>query len=309
MLDLPLTDAYRKVMLSCPLVAPCPRCGTIASPMETRIRLFWEADLRLQTIREVHMGCYICDRCPKGHAWFVELPPDLRTSGQYTLRSVRLVVDLIKVRKMSAEGAASFAREVLHLTKLDPTTIIGWMRDEAEAGSRERHLEEALAVCSGQVALDELYDAGLCQLVATDPVANRQLDYELLDHAATEADVLTFCLRLRAAGFVPLLTVTDGSTLYPPVIAAVWPTAEHQRCVFHFIKLVNEQLRDAFWAAYNTMPAAKKRKAGRQKSAVDRGRTAASGRPRHRARRPVPVPRARLQPRPGATTQADGAHA
>ncbi len=277
MLDLSRVTAYHKVILSCPLVAPCPRCGTMASRMETRARLFWEADLRLPTIREAHMGCYICDRCPKGQAWFFELPPDLRTSGQYTLRSVRLVVDLVKVRKMSAEAAAAFAREELHLTKLDPTTIIGWMRDEAEAGSRERHLEAALAGFSGQMALDELYDAGLCQLVATDPIANRQLDYELLDHPATEADVLAFCLRLRVAGFFPQLAVTDGSTLYPPVIAAVWPTAEHQRCVFHFIKLVNEQLREGFWAAYNTMPAAKKRKAGRPKK---RGRPREDGRKR-----------------------------
>ena len=48
------------------------------------------------------MGCYICDGCPKGQAWFVELPPDLRTSSQYTRSTVRLVVDLVKLRKMSA---------------------------------------------------------------------------------------------------------------------------------------------------------------------------------------------------------------
>lgn len=277
MLDLTHIEAYHKVTLSCPLVAPCPRCGTVASRMETRTRLFWEADLRLPTIREVRMGCYICDRCPKGQAWFVELPPELRTSGQYTRSSVRLVVDLVKLRKMSAEAAAAFAREELHLKKLDPTTIIGWLREEAEAGSRERHLEETLVGFSGQMALDEIYDGGLCQLVATDPIANRQLDYELLDHPATEADVRAFCQRLHAAGFRPELVVTDGSKLYPPVIAAVWPQAEHQRCVFHFIKQLNEELRAAFWAAYATLPAPPKRKRGRPKK---RGRPREDGRKR-----------------------------
>jgi hypothetical protein len=275
MLDLSRIDAYHKVTLSSPLVAPCPRCGRVASRSETRTRLFWEADLRLPTIREVRMGCYICDRCPKRQAWFCELPPDLRTHGQYTRPSVRLVVDLVKLRKMSAEAAATFAQEVLHLTKLDPTTIMGWVREEAEAGSRERHLEETLAVFSGQLALDELYDSGLCQLVATDPIANRQLDYELLDHPATEEDVRAFCKRLDAAGFRPELVVTDGSKLYPPVIAEVWPTAEHQRCVFHFIKQLNEELGAAFWAAYATMPKPPKRKRGRPKK---RGRPREDGR-------------------------------
>jgi len=277
MIDLTRIDAHHKLTLSAPLIAPCPRCGTLATRTETRTRLFWEADLRLPTIREVRMGCYICDGCPKGQAWFVELPPDLRTSSQYTRSTVRLVVDLVKLRKMSGEVAAKFAQEVFHLKKLDPTTIIGWLREEAEGGSRERHLEEARVVFSGQMALDELYDGGFCQLVATDPLANRQLDYELLDHAATEADVRAFCERLRVAGFLPMLVVTDGSKLYPPVIAAVWPEAEHQRCVFHFIKQLNEELREPFWAAYATMPAPPKRKRGRPKK---RGRPREDGRKR-----------------------------
>ena len=74
-----------------------------------------------------------------------------------------------------------------------------------------------------------------------------------------------------------MLVVTDGSALYPPVIAAVWPEAEHQRCVFHFIKQLNEELREAFWAAYATMPAPPRRTRGRPKK---RGRPREDGRKR-----------------------------
>ena len=151
---------------------------------------------------------------------------------------------------------------------------MGWLRVEAEAGSAARHLKEALHVFSGQLALDEIYDGGYCQLVATDPIANRQLDFELLDHPATEADVRAFCERLLAAGFVPLLVVTDGSKRYPPTIAGVWPQAEHPRCVFHFIKQLNEELGKAFWTAYATMPKPPKRKRGRPKK---RGRPRKDG--------------------------------
>lgn len=275
MVDLSRVNAHHKVTQSAPLLAACPRCGQVATRNETRTRLFWEADLRLPTIRQVQMGCYICERCPKGAAWFVMLPADCHTGGQYTRSTVRLVVNLVRVQKMSAEGAAAFAREELHLQKLDPATIIGWMREQAESGSSRVHLAQVLALFSGQLALDELYDGGLCQLVATDPIAGQQLDYELLDHPATEADVRSFCQRLRLAGFLPELVVTDGSKLYPPVVASVWPEAEHQRCVFHFIKQINEELGTAFWAAHATMPAPPKRKRGRPKK---RGRPREDGR-------------------------------
>ncbi len=79
-----------------------------------------------------------------------------------------------------------------------------------------------------------------------------------------------------------MLVVTDGSALYPPVIAAVWPEAEHQRCVFHFIKQLNEELREPLWAAYATLPAPPKRKRGRPNR---RGRPKKRGRPREDGRK------------------------
>lgn len=257
------------------------RCGEMVTRHETRERWFWEADLHLSTVRIVHMGCYTCPACPRGEAWFFVLPPDCQTASQYTRSAVRLIVDLVAVRKMSADAAAAFAREELHLTKLDPGTVLDWFRDRGAQTSAERHLANALTVFSGQIALDELYDRGLCQLVATDPVSDCQLDSELLDHPATEVDVRVFCRRLAAAGFFPQLVVTDGSKLYPPVIAAIWPEAEHQRCVFHFIQQINAELRDAFWEAYRTLPAPPKRKRGRP---CKRGRPREDGRKRRNQR-------------------------
>ena len=42
-----------------------------------------------------------------------------------------------------------------------------------------------------------------------------------------------FLENLRAVGIQPGQVITDGSALYPAVIAAVWPTAAHQLCLFH----------------------------------------------------------------------------
>ncbi len=73
---------------------------------------------------------------------------------------------------------------------------------------------------------------------------------------------------LREAGIWPELVVTDASSLYPRVIQEVWPEAEHQLCVFHFIMGTNKRLAKVFWALYRSMPEAKKRKRGRPKCSV-----------------------------------------
>ena len=68
-----------------------------------------------------------------------------------------------------------------------------------------------------------------------------------------------------SVGFFPELVSTDGSDLYPEVLAEVWPDADHQRCVFHFIMQVNKELGKAFWAIYKSLPVPPQRKRGRPK--------------------------------------------
>jgi len=41
------------------------------------------------------------------------------------------------------------------------------------------------------------------------------------------------------------VVVTDGSSLYPALLAEIWPQAEHQLCVFHVLKDMNELVLDA----------------------------------------------------------------
>ena len=54
-----------------------------------------------------------------------------------------------------------------------------------------------------------------------------------------------FLLTLNYWGFAPRVVVTDGSNLYPAVLAEVWPTARHQLCVFHVLQDVNRKILDA----------------------------------------------------------------
>lgn len=248
-----------------PDVAPCPTCRTLTERREVRSRLYWVPDLAEPTVTEVRAGCYICPECPPGKRWFMLLPEDFRTSRQYSLMGYRAVVDLVRQHRMSVEEAAAVGRKLLHLEKLDAATVLEWLRHEGEAINPKARLQELAATFSGELALDEVYDGEWYQLKATDPINGVELAWKLERGTPKEEDVERFLRELKDAGIEPKLIATDGSSLYPAVLARVWPEAKHQRCIFHFIKQVNEDLGKAFWAIYDAMPKPPERKAGRPK--------------------------------------------
>src|SRR4051812_392729 len=54
-----------------------------------------------------------------------------------------------------------------------------------------------------------------------------------------------FLKNLKTWGLVPEVVVTDGSNLYPEVLAELWPAARHQLCVFHVLKELHKHVLDA----------------------------------------------------------------
>jgi len=265
MKNLSSVDVRRKTRGSPAEAARCPRCGTWSPRNEIRHRFFWEPDLRQPTVTEVLCGCYLCPSCPEGQRWFVVTPPEFRTRRQYAVTAQRLAVDLVRKHGMSVEQAAAAARDMFHLPELQATTILSWLRAAGDAVDPLAHVEAAVEAFSGQMALDEVYDGEWYVIKATDPLNDVELGWVMGKGAPSDGHMQAFLLDLKAAGFHPKLVVTDGSSLYPNVIAEVWPDAKHQRCVFHFIKQLNDDLRSAFWAAYNTMPKPPKRNRGRPK--------------------------------------------
>ena len=63
--------------------------------------------------------------------------------------------------------------------------------------------------------------------------------------------------------------VTDGSNLYPAVLAELWPDADHQLCVFHVIKDINKLILDAVRRMRTAMN--RRGKAGRKKKRGRKG--------------------------------------
>ena len=54
-----------------------------------------------------------------------------------------------------------------------------------------------------------------------------------------------FLENLEAQGFVQKVVVTDGSPLYPALLAELWPEARHQHCVFHVLEVINAKVLEA----------------------------------------------------------------
>ena len=90
-----------------------------------------------------------------------------------------------------------------------------------------------------------------------------------------------FLQNLKNWGLMPRTVITDGSNLYPAVLAELWSEADHQLCVFHIVKEINQLILDALRRLRNAMRrrgrAGRKKKRGRKgaksKAAARRGST------------------------------------
>ncbi|MCP3984402.1 MAG: hypothetical protein GY723_08430, partial [bacterium] len=268
--------SYTHHYCSCaPETAQCPRCGAHSPRNEARTLSRWAGSLAAPNRVSVVVGCYICPRCPIGECWFRLEPPGFEGCSDYITSSRLAVLSLVSVHKMSFEGAAAVGRSMLHLPELAATTVMRWYRDAGDQVDFLGHLSRMAEVFSGQLAIDEVYDGEYHVIKATDPLNGVELTSWIGKGSPDQNAIRCVLWELKNAGIVPELVVTDGSNLYPTVIAEVFPGAKHQRCVFHFIMGSNRKLMRVFWAAYNTLPKPKKRK----------GRPHKRGRPREDGRK------------------------
>ena len=94
------------------------------------------------------------------------------------------------------------------------------------------------------MCIDELHLGHRTLLLATDPLGDFPVAFALV--SANDHDHMRrFLQNLKNQGFLPTVVVSDGSNLYPKLLAEVWPRARHQLCVFHVIKDINGCVFDA----------------------------------------------------------------
>jgi hypothetical protein len=129
------------------------------------------------------------------------------------------------------------------------------------------HRRTVLGRFSGTLCVDELHLGRFTLLLATDPLADLPVAFALVDQNDRD-HMRRFLKNLKARGLMPRVVVTDGSNLYPEVLAELWPEAEHQLCVFHVVKTINGLILDAVRRLRTAMSrrgkAGRKRKRGRK---------------------------------------------
>jgi hypothetical protein len=224
-----------------PRTFPCPHCGQRGRRKQVHTRIVRDIAYHEILILEIEIGEYRarCDCCKTFRATIEGIEP----RAEYTNRVRDAVIDRLLDDRMSMEALRQALQRDFHLELSD-----GFLYDCLDWKVRQIDLpayrQWTLANFSGTLSIDEIHLGHRILLLATDPLRDMPVAFALV--SANDQDHMRRFLRnLANWGFVPEVVITDGSNLYPTVLAEVWPQARHQLCVFHVIKEINECVLDA----------------------------------------------------------------
>ena len=232
----------RTIPVRCaPAKAPCPTCGKLGRRKATLNRRVRTVAYKQVAFLEVTYGEYRarCDCCTT----FRTTPPGVVPKALYDNKVRELVLDRILDDGMSVERVlASMRREfLLDLSDGFVYDCLDWQARRLDLADHRRWVLEHF---SGTLCVDELHLGRFTLLLATDPLQDLPVAFALV--ASNDQDHMRrFLKNLKTWGLVPEVVVTDGSNLYPAVLAELWPEADHQFCVFHVLKDLNKLVLDA----------------------------------------------------------------
>jgi hypothetical protein len=225
-----------------PRRAPCPRCGTLGRrkqilPTRTVRGIAYRAVLLLHiTTGEYRASCSCCTT-------FRTQIDDIEAKAHYSNSVREAVIDRLLDDHMNLDQI-QFALHrdfYLDLSQGFLHDCITWKIGQLDLPDYRQWTRDNF---SGTLCIDELHLGPYTLLLATDPLHDFPLAFALVASNDQE-HMARFLGQLRDHGFRPRVVVTDGSSLYPKVLAAVWPEAEHQLCIFHVLKDLNQHVLDA----------------------------------------------------------------
>src|SRR3954468_17440291 len=247
-----------------PKKSPCPKCGRHGRRKREITRRVRTVAYKAVAYLEITCGEYQA-RCDC-RTTFRSTPEQVLPRALYDNKVRDLVLERVVEDGMSIERTlASLRREFL--LELSTGFVYDVLRDHARQLDMAEHRRTVLAHFSGTLCDDELHLGRFTLLLATDPLSDLPVAFALV--AANDQDHMRRFLRnLKAWGLEPKVVVTDGSNLYPAVLGELWSDADHQLCVFHVIKDINELILDAVRRLRKAMnrrgKAGRKKKRGRQ---------------------------------------------
>jgi transposase-like protein len=232
----------RTIPVRCaPGKAPCPTCGKLGRRKATYHRRVRTLAYKRVVVLDVTYGEYRA-RC-HCRKTFRTTPPNVEPRALYDNTVRQAVLDRILEDGMSVERVLASMRRDFDLDLSDGFVYdcLDWQARRLDMADHRRWV---LARFSGTLCIDELHLGRTTLLLATDPLQDLPVAFALV--AKNDSDHMRrFLKNLKAWGLAPEVVVTDGSNLYPEVLAELWPEARHQLCVFHVLKELHKHVLDA----------------------------------------------------------------
>jgi hypothetical protein len=272
-----------RVVRCAPKTHPCPDCGKRGRRKRFLCRRIRTLAYRQEAWLEVRYAEYR-SRCGC-HQSFRSWPLDVPAKAEYCPLVRQAVLDRILGDGLNVERT----REAMKRDFLLELSC-GFVYDCLDGALRRLDLParraHTLANFSGTLCVDELHLGRHTLLLATDPIADEVVGFALVG-ANDQPHLRRFLLTLRHWGFAPRLVISDGSNLYPAVLAEVWPDAKHQLCVFHVLRDVSDKVLDAVRrlrrACERRGKAGRRRKRGRPRKGAQKRRAGRGPTNRHKA--------------------------
>jgi hypothetical protein len=174
---------------------------------------------------------------------FRNTPEQVLPRALYDNKVRDLVLERVLHDGMNVERTLESLRREF-LLELSTGFVYDVLRDHVRQLDMAEHRRRVLALFSGTLCVDELHLGRFTLLLATDPLADLPVAFALVD-ANDQDHMRRFLQNLKNWGLASEVVVTDGSNLYPALLAELWPDADHQLCVFHVIKDINKLVLDA----------------------------------------------------------------
>lgn len=258
--------------VSCaPKTFPCPHCGKKGRRKAVHTRRVRDIAYHAIVWLEITVGEYRarCSCCKTFRSQVEGIEP----RAEYTNRVREAVIDRLLDDRMSMEGVHQALQRDFHLDLSD-----GFLYDCLDWKVRQVDMPAfrawALANFSGTLCVDEIHLGHRTLLLATDPINDFPVAFALV-RANDQEHMRRFLNNLNHWGFAPQVVITDGSNLYPAVLADIWPGARHQLCVFHVLKDINAHVFNALRRLRIRLgrQTTRKRRRGRLSKAQQRART------------------------------------
>jgi transposase len=233
-----ISHVYRR---HAPKHAPCPSCGALGNRKDTCSRTVRGIAYGAILLVHVTTGEYraSCDCCTT----FRTQVDGIETKAKYTNSVREAVLDRLLDDRLNVERLLGALRRDFFL-ELSTGFVYDCLRWKVEQLDGAAYRQWTLQEFSGTLCIDEIHLGAWTLLLATDPLHDFPVAFAVV--SKNDQDHMERFLRqLRAHGFHPRVVVTDGSNLYPTLLATLWPQAEHQLCVFHIMQDLTKEVLDA----------------------------------------------------------------